>query len=228
MKNFLMVALFCSILLGCKGDDGPKPPESALLEFPLQNSECTAGVDIQGTNTSRLEFRWQTSPNTETYEVRVTNLNTNIAQTISMESLSASLVLEKGAPFSWVVVSRNSKVRETATSETWQFYNAGSRTTYAPFPAQIITPKSGAAVFKDIGNEVVLNWSGADVDNDIEGYEVYFSSTTPPETLVASPAAGSSDFRVSVTSNTVYYWRILTRDSEGNTSDTGIFQFKVR
>ncbi|MGB5818517.1 MAG: hypothetical protein WBG90_03460 [Saonia sp.] len=216
------------MLVGCGGnDDTPSPPQPALLEFPLQNSECTEGVAIDGTNTSRLEFRWQPSNNTETYELRVTNLNTDVPQTITSETTSASLILERGVPYSWVVTSRNSRVTETSSSETWQFYNAGSQTTYAPFPAEIISPKSGASVGKDQNNELFLEWSGADVDNDIVSYDVFFSSSTPPQTLIASPSANTTSIQVSVASNTIYYWRIITRDGEGNTSDTGIFEFKV-
>ncbi|WP_411029686.1 hypothetical protein [Spongiimicrobium sp. 3-5] len=231
MKKPLIFAIpFCLFLLSCGGggDDAPPPlPQSAVLEFPFQNSECTTGVSLNET-TSQVEFRWRAATNTDLYELRAINLNTNITQTISVQTLFAQLPLEKGAPYSWIVVSRNSEANGTATSETWQFYNAGSQTTYAPFRAQATTPTSGTTVFKDINNEVLLSWSSADVDNDIEGYELYFSEVTPPTTLVASPAAATTEFKVSVTSDTAYYWRVVTRDAEGNTSDSGVFEFKVQ
>ena len=214
------------LIVGCKKKDAPTPPESARLVFPDSNSECTTGQSINAT-TSKVEFRWLAAENTESYELRVTNLSTDITQTISSKALKATLPIEKGAPFSWFVRSRNSKVSETASSQTWQFYNAGFQTTYAPFPTVIIAPKLAESVFKDINNEVTLKWSGADVDNDIVGYELYFSIETPPNTLIASPSPDVTDEKVSVSSNTVYYWKVLTKDSEGNTSDSGIFVFKV-
>lgn len=64
-------------------------------------------------------------------------------------------------------------IDQVASSETWLFYNAGSQTTYAPFPAQLVNPTSGSTVQMDIANEVLLEWSGADVDNDIESFEVF-------------------------------------------------------
>lgn len=214
------------ILIGCGGKDAPKPPESALLVFPLINSECTTGISISST-TSQVEFQWQAADHVETYELRASNLITNVTQTISTESLSAILPLEKGAPYSWSITSRNSNVSETATSEIWRFYNAGFETTYAPFSAEIIAPNPGTSVLKDINNEVLLDWSGADVDNDIDGYEVYFSNVSPPSSLIASPSFGSTEVKVSVISNTVYYWQVITRDREGNTSNSGIFEFKA-
>ncbi len=222
----IILLLFGVLLIGCKKKSSPKPPEIVTLVFPNKNSECTTGRDLNQ-STSEVEFQWMASNHTETYELRVTNLITNITQTISTAAISAKLPIAKGEPFSWFVRSLNSKVTESAFSETWRFYNAGFQTTYAPFPAEVIAPKNGAAVFKDINNEVTLEWDGADIENDIDGYELYFSTTTPPETLIASPSFEVNSEKVSVISNTNYYWKVITKDSEGNSSDSGIFVFKV-
>ncbi|HUH46273.1 MAG TPA: hypothetical protein VLZ54_03900, partial [Arenibacter sp.] len=211
----------------CGGKDDPKPPMAAQLLFPLKNSECTTGEEVSGSNTSIVEFKWEVSSHTESYELRATNLITNTTQTIVAKGTSAKLPIEKGMPYFWMVVSRNSKVRETAKSDTWLFYNAGSTTTYAPFPAEIISPKTGTTVAKDINNEVLLDWEGADVDNDLAGYEVYFSIETPPTTLIGTLPSGRSELKVSVSSNTVYYWRVVTFDREGNSATNAISEFKV-
>lgn len=221
----LVIFISCLLVFGCKKKDAPKPPEASILVFPNQNSECTTGESLDE-STSNVEFRWVSSANTEIYELKVSNITTGIAQTISTASLSAKLPLEKGAPYSWFVVSKNTKANETAFSETWQFYNAGSQITYAPFPAQIIFPKSGASVLKDINNEVELSWSGADIEDDIEVFEVYFGTEPTANILIASLTSDGFNQKVSVLSETTYYWRIVTRDAEGNTSDSGIFQFK--
>ena len=221
----LLYLLLIGLLTGC-GKDSPKAPEAAKLTFPEQNSECTTGTSLNAT-TSRVEFRWQKAANTDSYELRVTNIMTNITQTVSTQQLSSELPLQKGAAYSWLVVSRNNQTEELATSATWKFYNAGSQQSYAPFPADIIAPKSGASVFKDINNEVVLEWEGADVDNDIAGYELYFSTVTPPLTLLSEPNASTTSTKVGVTSGTVYFWKVVTVDSEGNRSESGIYSFKV-
>jgi hypothetical protein len=224
--RFLTVLIVAILMLGCKKKEAPKPPESALLTFPNKNSECTTGQEINATS-SQVEFTWQASNNTETYELTVTNLNNGNKQDITTPATSAKLPLEKGTPYSWTVISKNSNVLQTASSETRQFYNSGFETTYAPFPALILEPKMGTSVFKNINNDITIEWVSADVDNDILGFDLYFSTENPPETLISSPGANEVSTKVAVTSDTVYYWKIITKDSEGNTSDSGIFEFRA-
>ncbi len=224
MKGLLFA--FCVLMLVACRKDSPKPPAAAVLSFPLQNSECTTGVDLDGI-TSQVEFKWLQADNSQKYELRVTHLVKGTIQTLSTEALSAKLPLEKGAPYSWVVITRNSETQESASSAKWFFYNAGSRFTHAPFPAQPVAPLSGSTVSADINNEVRLEWTGADVDNDITGYEIYFATETPPLDLAISGPMINTNLNVTVSSNSLYYWRITTTDSEGNTSDSGIFSFKV-
>lgn len=222
----VILIVFISLLFTACKKDSPKPPSAAVLTFPEQNSLCTTGVSITPTS-SRVEFKWQTANNTNTYELRVTNLLTNITQTVNTQATSAELTIEKGSPFSWQVITRNTQVQETASSAIWQFFNAGSQTTHAPFPAQIVAPLSGASVVSDINSEIELEWSGADVDDDIVGYEIFLDTVSPPQVLVASPAATVSSIKVNTIPNTVYYWKVITRDAEGNTSDSGVYSFRA-
>lgn len=226
IRNIIRLSIL-ALLVSCGGDDGPPPPpEGALLVFPEENSECTTGTDINQTST-QITFRWMASDNTDTYTLSVVNLDTNVPQNISTATTSASLTITKGTPFAWTVTSRNSESDQVASSETWLFYNAGSQTTYAPFPAQLVNPTSGSTVQMDIANEVLLEWSGADVDNDIEFFEVFFSETDPPTTSVGITNSSTMEIPVGVSSGTVYYWKVITTDLEGNTSDSGVFDFKV-
>ncbi|MEO1012268.1 MAG: hypothetical protein AAFX53_13245 [Bacteroidota bacterium] len=222
---FSMVALIL-LVLGCGKDDPPKAPEQALLVFPEQNSECTTGQSLSET-ISRVEFRWQASNYTDSYELRVTNLNTGNTQRAFVETTLASLSIAKGVPFSWEVVSRNDQVDTATASESWFFYNSGSQTVFAPFPAEILEPEASAKVFMDSNNEVTLSWEGSDLDNDITGYEVYFGLENPPAGLAASPLATETELAVEVSEGTVYYWRVITMDDTGNTSDTGVLDFQV-
>lgn len=226
MRHFILILLCSTLVFSCKKKKSLKPPEASLLVFPQKNSECTTGVSLNESS-SQVEFRWQKSNHTESYELQVTNITTGITQTVSTKSISAKLPIEKGEPYSWVVVSKNTQTNEKASSETWLFYNSGSESAFAPFPAQIVFPSSGTTVIKDVNNEIELTWSGADIDDDIENYEVYFSTEPLPTTLVASPSSDIPVFKVSVLSDTTYYWRVVTIDAEGNSSDSGIFQFKV-
>ena len=226
MRNWTAVVVF-ALLLGCGGgDDGPPPsPEGVVLVFPFENSECTTGVDVTE-DLSQVTFEWQPANNTDNYTLTVIHLLTNIPQTISTTSTSVALSIEKGAPFSWSVLSTNNESDETATSESWLFYNAGSQTTYAPFPAQIRSPEAGSTV-QATANGVVLSWTGADVEGDIETFEVYFSENNPPETLLITTDPQTMETVGNVVSGQIYYWKVITIDAEGNKSDSGVFDFKV-
>lgn len=226
MRNWTIIVVI-GLILGCGGgDDGPPPsPEGVVLVFPFENSECTTGVDVTE-DLSQVTFEWQPANNTDNYTLTVINLLTNIPQAISTTSTSAALSIERGAPFSWSVLSTNNESDETATSESWLFYNAGSQTTYAPFPAQIRSPEAGSTV-QATANGVVLSWTGADVEGDIETFEVYFSENNPPETLLITTDSQTMETVGNVVSGQIYYWKVVTIDAEGNKSDSGVFDFKV-
>ncbi len=226
MRTLCIGICFLMVFTGCKKKREPKPPEAVQLIFPDRNSECTTGQSL-GQETSEVEFRWSAADHTDSYELRATNTNTGTVQTIVTASTSARLPLAKGEPFSWLVRSRNEEVDQSVSSAVWNFYNAGSRTTFAPFPATIIRPASSENVFMDINNEVTLSWSASDLDNDIVSYEVYFSVEIPPTDLIRTIQPGTTSIKVTVTSDTVYYWSVTVIDSEGNSSNSGIYNFKV-
>lgn len=224
MKKAILIGVLI-ILVGCSKDD-PKPPSSALLIFPLENSECTVGQNINQT-TRLINFQWEASSNTDGYELTVTNLNTNVPQVVTTNETSVQLQVRKGVPFSWSVTSENNKVTQTATSEVWYFFNAGAITSRAPFPAKINSPKSGERIIKNLNNQVNLSWTGTDLDADIDIFEVYLSTTNPPSTLVTTTNALTQGYDVNVLSNTVYFWSVKTIDKKGNSSSSGIFSFRV-
>ncbi|WP_421823792.1 hypothetical protein [Flagellimonas oceanensis] len=224
IRNIIWLSILV-LLVSCGGDDGPPPaPEGAELIFPEENSECTTGVEINQ-NSTQITFQWRASNHTESYRLSVLNLETNVTQTINTASTSASVTVSKGTPYAWSVTSLNTTSDQVASSQTWLFYNAGSQTTYAPFPAQLVSPLSGSTVQRDIANEVLLEWSGGDVDNDIDTFEVFLSDTNPPTASIGETS--NMEMPVSVESGTVYYWRVVTTDLEGNTSISGVFDFKV-
>ena len=223
--RLIFVYIVCALFfVGCK-KDSPKAPEAATLVAPAKNSECTPLQSDNGTS-SVVRFNWLASDHTETYELQVTNLETGTGHNKITSNTVETLSLSKGAAFSWVVISSNSKTNKTASSGSWFFYNPGTETSYVPFPAEILNPEPGVTVFRDINNEVTLNWSGADLDDDVVKYDVYFSTENPPEELLASVNGNIEARSVSVEHDTVYYWRVVTTDSEGNTSDSGIVDFR--
>lgn len=76
---------------------------------------------------------------------------------------------------------------------------------------------------------MTLRWKGADVDNDISTYDVYFGTdANPPVIQTKLPATTSSIADVTVVAGTKYFWRVVTKDAKGNSSSSEIFQFTVK
>ncbi|RMZ49675.1 hypothetical protein EB822_11105 [Flavobacteriaceae bacterium PRS1] len=218
------IILTLLLILSCSKDEGNPNPSATSLIFPDNNQECNQGIDVSGTNRSTVTFRWSASAKTDSYDVFLKNLNT--LSTISLSSLTTELAItiDKGTPYSWYVISKNMKVLETAQSETWKFYNAGDPiASYAPFPADLIAPAM-ASTLTGITSQN-LSWSGSDIDNDIVSYDVYFDISNPPTALEGNTSSSNMD--VTVAAGNTYYWRVVTKDSQGNNSQSEIFEFRV-
>lgn len=232
MRKALLLLMILG-LFACKkntpgSQPGPPPippPAKATLSFPDNNAACTSGTIISTTQSAIL-LKWNAAANSESYELIIKNLESGVSSTQTTTQTELEVTLSRNTPYSWYVVSKSSKVSTTAQSDVWKFYNSGSgAVSYAPFPAEIITPPLGNNVTTASG-KITLIWKGSDVDGDVSSYDVYFGTASPP-VLFKSNLKESVLDGVSVTSNTVYYWKIITKDSQGNTSDSGVYQFKV-
>ena len=226
MRNRLAIIPIILILTGCGGKkNNPQPaPAAAVLTAPAQNEVCTSGTIISATESDVL-FRWQSAANTSSYEIVVTNLlnSTTVNQSTAQPQISLNLL--RNTPFSWYVISKSSSGGATAQSDTWKFYNSGpGLVTYAPYPAEITSPTFGQSITAATVN---LSWKGSAVDNStIVNYDVYFGITSSPPLLKSNVADGFVN-GVTVATKTTYYWKVITRDINGNTSDSGISQFSV-
>jgi len=227
---FSILALACSSSDDGGGDPDPNPPvtidppEAAALVFPEQDSECTEGSNFTPTQ-SDVPFDWNDAANTTSYELVLKNLDTQTTTEHTSSTSQITLTIERGTPYSWYVISRNDG-NTTAQSSTWKFYNAGeSVTSYAPFPAELVGPAMGSTL-PSTATSALLRWTGSDVDDDIENYDVLFGTVNPPTVVVASDVT-DSEYSVNVASGNTYYWQIITNDSEGNNSASEVFQFRV-
>ena len=191
---FLYILSFV-LIISCSAEDDsgtstpppttqqPKPepapsvpaPGKSSLSAPENNEVCYEGEAVDASN-SAVSFSWDASSDTDSYDLQITNQETNQTQTESgITSTSKAVTLATDVSYSWKVVSKANDTNDTTSSDTWQFYLAGDgQENYAPFPATIISPISGAAV--DASNGLVtLSWEGNDPDEgDSLTYTIYF------------------------------------------------------
>jgi hypothetical protein len=221
----LIYIITLGILFSCTKETLESPPSSADLELPLKDETCNTGIVVSKTR-STVTFTWKQANSTTRYELVIKNLITNEVVSYKTPTLSLSVELNRNTPYSWYVNSLNS-TPQVAKSEVWKFYNSGEAiTNYSPYPAEIISPKMDEIFAAGTAN-VNLTWAGLDVDKDIVNYDVYFGTATTPPLLRTITVNQGSSLQVSVTTKTTYYWKVITKDKEGNRSDSGIFKFTL-
>jgi hypothetical protein len=163
------------------------------------------------------------------YEVIISNLLTQSSQTYTAPSNQTTIALTKAEPYSWIVKSIGEDGSTPSESEQWKFYLAGDAVTnYAPFPTDLISPRSGANITPDINNLVILNWNGSDVDGDLESFEVYLDQNDATTLNTTLPFQNNNNsIEVEVENNATYYWKIIALDANGNQSNSGVYAFRT-
>jgi len=230
MRKILSIITFALLLASCGGNKGEDPapaePGAAVLISPAQNSICTNGAVISASQSAIL-FNWNAAANTSSYDLIITNLLTGAATTQNFISNQAYVTLQRGTPYSWAVISKSANSTAAPRSETWRFYNAGEgATSYAPFPASIKSPVYASAVTATAG-AINLSWTGSSPNaGETLTYDIYLGTTASPAVL-KSNVTDSFLNNVQVVSKTTYYWKVVTKDTAGNTSDSGLYQFFV-
>lgn len=89
-----------------------------------------------------------------------------------------------------------------------------------PNPPSLITPSNNSTVITQISDEqIYFEWNNAtDPDNDITGYRIWIDS----DPNFSDPFHHGTDVNNTTSylqTNQTYYWRVTTRDSNGNVSN---------
>ncbi len=222
-----LIAVSCSKDTPGGGGGGTTPtpsaktPGKAVLTSPANNKTC------EEVNTSgQVTFSWNASTDTDKYDLKITNLNTQgVTNQNNITTTSKAVTLTKGIPYSWSITSKNEGTK-TTTSDTWQFYLAGDGVVnYAPFPATAVRPSPGASVARTSG-KVTVEWSGSDADDDTLTYTLEMDTTDGIQGTVIADDISASSVEVSVEADTVYYWRVISSDGQ-NTSTSIVYTFRT-
>jgi hypothetical protein len=244
MNNILKYFSFLftlTLIIGCGGGGGEEgggdtgggdvtvnPPAKSTLSAPANNKTCETGTSVSSTQ-SDVDFTWGVSADTDSYDLKITDLNSNVATNkTGLTTTSTKVTLDKGVPYSWFVTSKSTKSSVTTPSDTWKFYLAGTGVAnYAPFPADLKAPTSGSTVKRTDG-KVTFTWEGSDPDSgDTLTYTLYVDTTDGKQT----PASAQTDLSVltldvALDAATTYYWRVKSSDGT-NSSYSTVYTFKT-
>jgi hypothetical protein len=224
MKKYFLIC--CVFFLGCGKDAPPSPPGPISLVFPTQNLDCTQGSLINEV-TRRIAFEWREASEAESYRLEIVQLSSGQKTTQNTLMTTIEVPLRIGEAYSWQVIASNTKVLETTPSALWYFFNAGSETTHAPFPATALTPLSRAQITMPAEVQVSLRWSGSEIDNDIVSYTLLLDNQSPPSTNRSLSGATATQFTANVVQGATYYWQVVTTDDSGNSTPSAVFDFKI-
>lgn len=85
------------------------------------------------------------------------------------------------------------------------------------------SPQDGAS---NVAVNTPLGWAGGDPDlGDTVTYDVYFGTSNPPAAKVSANQATRSYAPPALTYGTVYYWKIIARDSHGAETAGPVWRF---
>ena len=236
----LTLSLIGVLLTSCSSDSGgggtspnptPNPtpiaaPGKASLTLPENNKPCETG-EVSGATASVI-FSWAGGSNTESYDLSITNSDTNqVTSRTNLTTTTATVPLNRGHRYQWRITSKN-KGTQTTVSDSYKFYLAGDgEENAAPFSAEALVPAPGSSVTATESGTVTLSWEAADPDNDTLSYTLLIDTVDGrQDPIAANQNLTTSTKEVAVEAGTVYYWSVITSDgSISVTSD--VFSFRV-
>jgi len=214
---------------GGGGDPVINPPGKSTLTAPANNKTCETGTSVSETK-SDVTFTWGASADTNTYDLKITDLNSNsVTNKTALTTTTTKATLDKGVPYSWNITSKSTASSTNTASDTWKFYLAGTGVVnYAPFPADLKTPTSGSTITRDGDGKVAFTWDGSDPDTgDTLTYTLYVDTTDGKQTpTTALSNLSEKTASVALEAATTYYWRVKTSDGV-NSSYSIVYSFKT-
>jgi hypothetical protein len=204
---FVIIAL---LLFSCEGEFEATSGFSDInLLFPENNEQCL-GTNLPN-GKIRVNFAWEDVTGTTSYilEYEDTVTGNNFSETTSASSLD--IELEPGTLYSWKVTISDD-FGGMRSSDTFSFYTEGlADENHVPFPAEIDVVNNGNGTLN-------ISWRGADLDDDISFYNVFFSDSSPPTQLLSETTTESTTVNIQI--GRTYYLNVVTVDRNGNFSDS--------
>ncbi|WP_422349847.1 hypothetical protein [Flagellimonas sp.] len=219
-RHFLFITIGF-LVISCGGSDGvnSEPSVPALL-YPTNDLLCIENV---------LEFRWDASSDAEgdgiTYRIEVSSDDgfSNIIHTDFLEDTSRTFTLEKGRTFYWRVLAEDDAQNQSGFSASWRFYTETELVQNAlPTVPELLNPSLGSSLDT---SEINLEWEANDPDvGDTLVFDLYFGTAEDPPLFETD--LSTSSFTVSLDPTTIYYWKVVVKDSNGGVTLGPIWTFE--
>lgn len=216
------ISFFVLILIfSCK--ESIPDPEQVVLVNPENNNTCL--FSNSNSNFAEVEFSWTESKHTDNYDLIIENqiTNENISKTTILTT--SQVTLERGAPYSWYVVSKSDSSENIALSETRNFYLEGpSQLAHIPFPAKLIYPLN-ESILNSV-NIVTFQWEGYDLDGDIKNYDLIIENASNGAEIKYEKILIEA-LDIELQNGNIYLWKIITTDNENNISTSVTSKFEL-
>ena len=177
------------------------PPGAFTLLYPGN------GNVISGTSTT---LSWLTASGATQYDVYFgTSSNPPLYTNTGETSLDVSS-LSLNTTYYWKVVAKNTCGNTADSSGTWHFRTGACGSPPGSFA--LLSPSNGTTIS---GTSTTLSWGTA---WGVTSYDVYFgtSSNPPLYTNTGGTSLGVSGLSL----NTTYYWKVVAKNTCGNTADS--------
>lgn len=226
MKNSSTILVLTLMLMFCWSCSKPSipQPQAATLITPQNNNACLPLFTDELTGV--INFSWETALNTDSYEVVIRNNVSRTEQKKAVDLTSTTLILERGFPYTWWVISSSQISSVETKSEVWSFYIEGiQQQTHLPFAAQLNSPSEGQTLESTYG-QINLEWTGSDLDNDIAFYQIHLGKS-PSQLQLIQDNLSTQSYSASLSIGETYFWKIVTVDRNGNKSESVIQTFSI-
>ncbi|MDO1501769.1 hypothetical protein Q2T40_16665 [Winogradskyella maritima] len=227
MNNKIFILFLLGTLFSCSKSDSDTEetenlsPSVPNLIFPTNNLFC---ID------NNLSLEWTVSNDPErdtiTYRLEVSENEdfTTFSHIQSTTSTSFNIAFEKGQRYFWRVQAVDNFSNQSAYSNIFEFYTEGeSISNYLPYAPDLVSPSPNSTI-SQIG--VLLEWDCNDPDADQLSYDIFLSTTNPPEELIAE-ARISNNFSIDLDGGSTYYWRVIAKDSPSSSTAGQVWSFNT-
>jgi hypothetical protein len=158
---------------------------------------------------------WTASSNTDSYDVY---FGTSSPPAYVGNTTGTSFVrsgLSYSTPYYWKVVAKNSCGNSTSTSIL--SFTTGAAPCLTPGSPSNLSPSNGGT---GVSTSPTLSWTAS---SNTDSYDVYFGTSSPP--AYVGNTTGTSFARSGLSYSTPYYWKVVAKNSCGNSTSTSILSF---